>query len=229
MVQRITTLTIVLCFALLTGCAGTADDLCTQAARHLEQCTGGSVAASPTCNPTNASRVLTADCAQLAAGSSRGTFVAGGGWGSFLDAPDHGGAFDEGGTECNPCDQWCDILNDCCSWCWPTEDHHDQAGVACAYQGGANWRRCNQCGWQFCLPSGQWAQCQRPQNPNRFPCAGGQTCRADGFCSGSTGGGGDSCSSGGKPGVCASDCAGMGPVWVIHGVCSGDRVCCINP
>ena len=225
MTRQMTTLMAVLLSALSSGCAGSADDLCSIAAQHLEACTGTVVNVPTNCNQANAGRVLNADCAALAAQGNRGTFFFNqlwdwmfGGGGDEGDGDWHGegegdwhgeggGWYGEGGGECH-CDQVCTILDDCCEgcggaqnecscdyWCgskgncceWCEQGDHggyleEGGGGGCAYQGGTHWRRCNDCGWQFCLSNGTWADCQRPaSDPNKFGCGGGY-CRADGFC-----------------------------------------------
>lgn len=49
---------------------------------------------------------------------------------------------------------------------------------ACDNGDGTDWRRCNDCGWQFCCPSGDWCECA-----GNFPasCNGGQ-CTDEGVC-----------------------------------------------
>jgi len=83
------------------------------------------------------------------------------------------------------CDSLCHQKKDCCPGCGGEDGGYlyEGGGGSCAYQNGNNWRPCNECGWQFCLPNGTWAQCQRPPDPNKFPCGGGATCHNDGFCS----------------------------------------------
>jgi hypothetical protein len=103
------------------------------------------------------------------------------------------------------CDSWAKYLNDCCHWCqekcgyggegnhedpsWngggieePGSGYGNQQGGWCAHQGGNNWRRCRQCGWQFCLSNGQWAPCQKPQNNDFNSSCGGAWCGGDGYC-----------------------------------------------
>jgi hypothetical protein len=60
----------------------------------------------------------------------------------------------------------------------PNQDPSD--GESCAYNNGTNYRKCRDCGWQFCLSSGKWAACA--PNPSVFPCEGGQTCSQDAYC-----------------------------------------------
>jgi hypothetical protein len=117
--------------------------------------------------------------------------------------PNHGW---ENGKKCY-CDNLTQMFNDCCHHCQHLCHHggynpHDpsgggyfgggleepgggnwgnQQGGWCSHQGGHNWRRCRQCGWQFCLPSGQWAPCQRPEN-NQFKHACGGKCSYNGTC-----------------------------------------------
>ncbi|MFN3201252.1 MAG: hypothetical protein ACE366_22820 [Bradymonadia bacterium] len=49
---------------------------------------------------------------------------------------------------------------------------------SCGNGDGTEWRRCNQCGWQFCCPDGDWCECA-----GNFPasCNGGQ-CTDTGAC-----------------------------------------------
>jgi hypothetical protein len=48
---------------------------------------------------------------------------------------------------------------------------------ACGNGDGTLWRRCNECGWQFCCPDGDWCDCAR-----HFACGGGESCNASGVC-----------------------------------------------
>jgi hypothetical protein len=58
------------------GCGGTAEDICTAAAEHLEACMGVTNQATGACNPDRASLLLSIPCESLAA--ARGTFSSGG-------------------------------------------------------------------------------------------------------------------------------------------------------
>jgi hypothetical protein len=59
------------------GCAGTADDLCTMAAAHVEDCTGVSAPAQQaagTCSEEAANKVLATSCDNLLNGTRNTTF-----------------------------------------------------------------------------------------------------------------------------------------------------------
>jgi hypothetical protein len=197
--------TIVIACLLLAGCAESGDDPCAMAAEYLRTCTGIDVS-MPTCDEESAQEVLSSDCSALAGRATRSTSL----FGSpnekcFCDKLCHSleDCCSGCGGDCK-CDEFCHSIGDCCSWCggehhseqpweqpwepWeqPWDGHHEEGnheGGWCSYSGGNNWRRCNECGWQFCLPNGTWAACQRPQNPNKFPCGGGRFCSSGGHCS----------------------------------------------
>jgi hypothetical protein len=59
----------------VSGCAGSAEDVCTMAARHLERCSGILLQMPvANCDADKASRVLEIDCDRLAADGARGAF-----------------------------------------------------------------------------------------------------------------------------------------------------------
>jgi hypothetical protein len=204
------------------GCAND-DDICTLAARHLESCTGVTVAASGTCDTELARRVVGAGCADIAEEGTRSPQFLGSLLGALFNGlanqphhgdphhdPHHGDPHDphhgdphhgdpNHGEHCK-CDVFCDILHDCC---YPGcgdyhQGHHEEPwhgleepgggnwgnnqGGWCSYQGGNNWRRCRQCGWQYCLPSGSWAPCQRPSDNKFKSSCGWGYCGSNGHC-----------------------------------------------
>jgi hypothetical protein len=61
------------------GCAGTAEDVCTMAAQHVESCMGASFPElGANCNPEEAQRVLDIDCKQFEDAGMRDTYLFGG-------------------------------------------------------------------------------------------------------------------------------------------------------
>ena len=49
------------------------------------------------------------------------------------------------------------------------------AGGSCSWNSGTNYRKCGDCGWQFCLSSGVWSpSCSTKADV--YPCLKGQTC-----------------------------------------------------
>ncbi len=65
--------------------------------------------------------------------------------------------------DCGQCGQRsCDAQ---CSW------------GACNNGDGTTFRRCNDCGWQFCCPNGNWCDCAP-----RYACGGNQSCVGAGIC-----------------------------------------------
>jgi hypothetical protein len=117
---------------MVMGCAGSADDVCTLAAQHLEQCMGTTLPLPDTCDATKATRVLQANCAALVAEGTRSTSSFSDLWDwLFGDGDDEGGNDGWGwglddGDDPEPeepqsgkcwCDSQCAMVGDCCSYC----------------------------------------------------------------------------------------------------------------
>jgi len=49
------------------------------------------------------------------------------------------------------------------------------AGGTCSWKNGTNYRKCGDCGWQFCLSTGKWSSACA-NKPALYPCLSGQTC-----------------------------------------------------
>lgn len=87
----------------------------------------------------------------------------------------------------------CEYVGDCESYGTPpppappppSDPASPPVPASCDFKGGTNYRRCGDCGWQFCLANGQWSASCAPK-PEIFPCAAGQTCGADAKCASSS-------------------------------------------
>jgi hypothetical protein len=51
----------------------------------------------------------------------------------------------------------------------------------CDWNNGTTYRKCKDCGWQFCLSNGTWSKDCDPK-PSKFPCPSGETCGSDAKC-----------------------------------------------
>ena len=56
-------------------------------------------------------------------------------------------------------------------------------GGTCQWQNGTNYRKCGDCGWQFCLSSGVWSTACAAV-PQLHPCPPGQSCGSNAKCTG---------------------------------------------
>ena len=54
---------------------------------------------------------------------------------------------------------------------------------SCQWKSGTNFRKCGDCGWQFCLSSSVWSSVCAAK-PEIHPCPGGQTCASSALCQG---------------------------------------------
>ena len=59
------------------------------------------------------------------------------------------------------------------------------AGGSCSWNNGTNFRKCGDCGWQFCLSSGKWSSACSPKK-DVYPCLLGQTCGTNALCTGAS-------------------------------------------
>ena len=98
-----------------TGCAGSADDVCTRATQHLESCSGTTLPLPDTCDTQKASRILRSDCAALAVAGARSTS---GFWDWLTGGAGDGAGGGAGGGAGNcMCDAQCAQYGDCCASC----------------------------------------------------------------------------------------------------------------